>query len=92
MKINPWTFGLAAAGVVSLASAVQAEEATESVKTLVSSTTLSGYVNTSMHWNPGTVGGVANYSYGAGYGHRGYGSSRYGGFRGGGHRSLGGHH
>ena len=66
MKINPWTFGLAAAGVVSLASAVQAEEATESVKTLVSSTTLSGYVNTSARWNPGNAAGVANYAFGGG--------------------------
>lgn len=66
MKINPWTFGLAAAGVVSLASAVQAEEATESVKTLVSSTTLSGYVSTSARWNPGNDAGVANYRFGAG--------------------------
>lgn len=66
MKINPWTLGLAAAGVVTLASAVHAEEATESVKTLVSSTTLSGYVNTSARWNPGNLPGVANYSYGAG--------------------------
>ena len=66
MKINPWTLGLAAAGVVSLASAVRAEEATESVKTLVSSTTLSGYVNTSVHWNPGNTAGVANYALGGG--------------------------
>src|SRR5437773_114001 len=57
MKYNKWTLGLAAAGVVSLASAAQAEEAqhqTSQVLTAVSSTTLSGYVDTSMIWKPGT--------------------------------------
>jgi hypothetical protein len=53
--------------VVTLASAVQAEEATESVKTLVSSTTISGYVNTSAHWNPGNAAGTgAAYTFGGG--------------------------
>ena len=55
MKINQWTLGLAAAGVVSLASAVQAEEAAANqVMTAVSATTLSGYVDTSIQWRPGT--------------------------------------
>lgn len=54
MKINKWTLGLAAAGVVSLGSVAQAEEATETVKTLVSSTTISGYVSTSAVWKPGS--------------------------------------
>jgi hypothetical protein len=57
MKLNKWTLGLAAVGVVSLASAVKAEE-----KTPVS---LSGYVDTSAQWNFGT--GNANnpaYSFG----------------------------
>src|SRR2546426_2490383 len=55
MKFNQWTLGLAAAGVVSLASAAQAEEkATSQVLTAVSSTTLSGYVDTSAIWKFGT--------------------------------------
>ncbi len=54
MKINQWTLGLAAAGVVSLASAVQAEEAANQLMTAVSATTLSGYVDTSIIWRPGT--------------------------------------
>ncbi len=55
MKINQWTLGLAAAGVVSLASAVQAEEAAANqVMTAVSATTLSGYVDTSINWRPGS--------------------------------------
>jgi hypothetical protein len=54
MKLNHWTLALAAAGVVSMGAVAQAEEATESVKTLVSGTTISGYVSTSALWNPGT--------------------------------------
>ena len=55
MKLNKWTLGLAAVGVVSLASAVKAEEATSNtVLTSLSSTTLSGYVDTSAQWNFGT--------------------------------------
>lgn len=54
MKFNQWTVGLAAAGVVSLASAVQAEEAQHQVMTALSSTTLSGYVDTSAIWKFGT--------------------------------------
>jgi hypothetical protein len=55
MKFNKWTLGLAAAGVVSLASAAQAEEkAMSQVLTAVSSTTLSGYVDTSAIWKFGT--------------------------------------
>jgi hypothetical protein len=54
MKINHWTLALAAAGVVSMGAAAQAEEATESVKTLISDTTISGYVSTSATWRPGT--------------------------------------
>ena len=49
MKFNKWTLGLAAVGVVSLASAVKAEEKASSVMTALSSTTISGYVNTSAH-------------------------------------------
>lgn len=54
MKLNKWTVGLAALGVVSLASAVKAEESGSALMTALSSTTFSGYVDTSMHWNPGT--------------------------------------
>jgi len=52
MKINQWTMGLAAVGIVSLASAVNAEESTmNSIQTALSSTTISGYVDTSVNWN-----------------------------------------
>ena len=54
MKFNKWTVALAAVGVVSLASAARAEEKQSSVMTALSSTTISGYVDTSMEWNPGT--------------------------------------
>ena len=54
MKFNKWTIGLAAVGVVSLASAVKAEETANTVLTSLSSTTLSGYVDTSIQWNLGT--------------------------------------
>jgi Putative beta-barrel porin-2, OmpL-like. bbp2 len=54
MKLNKWTVGLAAVGLVSLASAARAEEKANMVATALSSTTLSGYVDTSMQWNLGT--------------------------------------
>jgi len=54
MKFNKWTLGLAAVGLVSLASVVQAEEKPSSVMTSLSSTMLSGYVDTSAQWNMGT--------------------------------------
>lgn len=54
MKFDKWTVALAAVGVVSLASAAKAEEKASSVMTALSSTTLSGYVDTSAQWNPGT--------------------------------------
>src|SRR5438046_2852549 len=57
MKFNKWTVGLAAGGVVSLASAVQADEAQKpmsQLQTAVSSTVLSGFVDTSIIWKPGT--------------------------------------
>ena len=59
MKFNKWTVALAATGVVSLASAVQADES-HPVNTALSSTTLSGYVDTSAIWNLGTGHTVAN--------------------------------
>ncbi len=58
MKLNPWTLVLTSAGVVSLASVAYAEEqAMSQVLTAVSSTTLSGYVDTSAIWKPGTGNG-----------------------------------
>ncbi len=54
MKYNKWTVALAALGVVSFASALRAEEKASPVMTALSSTTISGYVDTSAEWNPGT--------------------------------------
>ncbi len=54
MKFNKWTVGLAAVGLVSLTSAAKAEEQANMVETALSSTTLSGYVDTSAQWNFGT--------------------------------------
>jgi len=53
MKFNKWTLGLAAIGVVSLASVVQAEEKSNPVMTALSSTSISGYVDTSAVWRMG---------------------------------------
>lgn len=54
MKLNQWTLGLAAMGVISLSSAVRAEEASVPLMTALSSTVISGYVDTSAQWNLGT--------------------------------------
>lgn len=59
MKFNKWTLGLAAVGAVSLTSVAQAEEKLSVVQTALSSTTISGYVDTSMQWNLGTASGPA---------------------------------
>ena len=67
MKFNKWTLGLVAVGTVSLASAVKAEEQASTVATALSSTTLSGYVDTSAQWNPGSdTANFAPYSFGGG--------------------------
>jgi hypothetical protein len=58
MKLEKWTLALAAAGVVSLGSAVQAEEAQNQVMTALSSTTLSGYIDTSANWRFGNNTGA----------------------------------
>jgi hypothetical protein len=50
-----WTTALAAAGLVSLGAIAQAEEAQSHVMTALSQTTLSGYVDTSAIWRPGTT-------------------------------------
>lgn len=48
MKFNKWTLGLAAVGVVSLASAARADESKPSaLQTALSNTTISGYVSAS---------------------------------------------
>src|SRR3989441_7016438 len=54
MKYNRRTLALAAAGLVTLPSLLQAEEKPSSVITALSATTLSGYVSTSAIWEPGT--------------------------------------
>jgi hypothetical protein len=57
MKFNKWTVGLAAIGVVSLASAARADEKMSQVQTALSNTTLSGYVDVAATWRPGTDSG-----------------------------------
>lgn len=59
MKFNKWTIALAATGVVSLAGIAQAEES-HPVNTALSSTTLSGFVDTSAIWDLGSGRTVAN--------------------------------
>jgi len=57
MKMNKWTVGLAAVGLVSLTPALRAQTAPTPVATPVpalSATTISGYVDTSAVWNPGS--------------------------------------
>jgi hypothetical protein len=54
MKLNKWTMALAAGGVISLGAVAQAEEAQHQVLTALSSTTLSGYVDTSAIWKFGS--------------------------------------
>lgn len=68
MKFNKWTVGLAALGVVSLASAARAEEKMSQVQTALSNTTLSGYVDVAAQWNLGSQNGGPTplYRYGVG--------------------------
>jgi hypothetical protein len=58
MKFNKWTLGLAAIGVVSLASAARADEKMSPLQTALSNTTISGYVSASFNWaiTPGADG------------------------------------
>jgi hypothetical protein len=66
MKFNKWTLGLAAVGAVSLTSAARADE-TNFVQTTLASTMITGYVDTSIEWDPGTGDlNVPGYSYNAG--------------------------
>ena len=83
MKMNKWTMGLAAAGVVSLASAAQAEE--NSVLTALSSTVISGSVeasyvggfstNNNMHNDGGFEANGASLDIGSPLGEGDYGAS-----------------
>src|SRR5688500_6370574 len=58
MKYNMWTLALASAGVIGLGTtAVQAEEQ-HALMTALSQTTISGYVDTSAIWSPGSPNGV----------------------------------
>jgi hypothetical protein len=54
MKCNKWTLALLGAGLVTLPSVAKADEKPSSVMTALSATTISGWVDTSMQWNPGT--------------------------------------
>ena len=54
MKMNKWTMGLAALGLVSQSTGLQAEEKLNPLQTALSSTVISGYISTSIHWNPGS--------------------------------------
>ena len=71
MKFNKWTLGLAAIGVVSLASEAREDEKMNALQTALSNTTISGYVDVSAQWNLGSqhglyglVGNTPGYSYG----------------------------
>src|ERR1700734_2053445 len=57
MKFNKWTLGLAAVGVVSLASAARADEKVSQLNTALSNPTLSGYVDVGAQYN--SAGGAA---------------------------------
>jgi hypothetical protein len=58
MKMNQWTLVLAATGVVSLAGALQAEERNNPVMTALSTTAISGYVDTAAVWRMGGNNGT----------------------------------
>jgi len=55
MKMNKWTMGLAAAGIVSLSSVAQAQDAAAGAEALAASTTLSGYVSTGYKFGSGNA-------------------------------------
>jgi hypothetical protein len=57
MKCNRWTTALAGLGLISLTSILHAEEKAVPVLTAISSTTLSGFVDTSIMWKPGNGNG-----------------------------------
>jgi hypothetical protein len=75
MKFNKWTVSLAAIGVVSLASAARADEMKMSqVQTALSNTTLSGYVDASIEWNPSGGESIAPVAF---QGNQGYANDNY---------------
>ncbi len=53
MKMNKWTIGLAAAGVISLASVAQAQDGGALSTPKLGTSILTGYVSTSYHWAVG---------------------------------------
>ena len=53
-KHNAWTIALVGAGLVSLPAMALAEETAHPITTVLSSTTISGYVDTTAQWNLGT--------------------------------------
>ena len=59
MKMNKWTMALAAAGVVSLSSVAQAQEAAAGADALAASTTLSGYISSSYTMGDGDSTAIA---------------------------------
>ena len=63
MNVSKLTLGLAAVGVVSLASVAQAEEKLSSVMTAVSGTTIGGWIDSSLNWRPGPGVGAAGFAY-----------------------------
>jgi len=64
MKINKWTIGLTAAGLLPLVTPTQAQDA-NSVQTKLGATSLSGYVSTTYHWNLGDApDAISDYSVG----------------------------
>src|SRR5512136_1688592 len=54
MNCNTWTLALVGAGLVSVPAVAYAEEKPNPLLTSLSSTTISGYVDTSAQWNAGT--------------------------------------
>jgi hypothetical protein len=58
MKCNLWTLALLGTGMISLPSLAKADETPNSVLTSLATTTLSGYVDTSMQWNLGSGNGT----------------------------------
>ena len=66
MKNNKWTVGLAAAGLIGLASVAQAQDA-NSVQTKLATTSLSGYVSTTYTWAMGDAGGQVGDGAGTNY-------------------------
>jgi len=54
MNCKPWTVALIGAGLVSFPAVIRAEEKPSPLQTAVAGTTISGFVDTSAHWNFGT--------------------------------------